>query len=1353
MFRSPLGRNLATRLRRVRRFALVTSLLLVAASLPFISHGAGQGEEVQPRRKSAQTAAKGQANIVEGAEFVPGEVLVRFRTDAAAKTAEAAPASLRAEDGGGGIVTFARFEGSDIVRGLRLARVEPERTLEAVRELAARPDVLYAEPNYIWRATATPNDPCYANVQLCSNIGATGGMYGLQKINAPAAWDVTQGSNDVVVGVLDGGVDINHPDLQENIWKNPGEVAGNGVDDDQNGYVDDINGWDYSTCGDNTPIETICGNNTVFDNQDGDDHATHVAGTIGARGNNNTGVVGVNWRVSIMSVKVLGPDGGNTANIIRGYKYALSMRQRGVNLRVLNNSYGGSGKSLSALAAIKELNDAGILFVVSAGNGGGDGVGDDNFSLPDYPSNYDSPNVIAVASTNSGDTRSGFSNFSSRLVSIGAPGSSILSTTPNNTYSFFGGTSMAAPHVAGAAALVVAAKPGISVSELRGVIAYTGDRISALNGITTTGRRLNVANAVQSALANDSTAPGTAGNLRVAARAGRSITLEWTAPGDDGNAGTAADYDFFFVNPTTQARVMLPVSLVPAAAGTLQSAAVTVPFRNFSGTIQLRAYDNAGNSSTTSVAVSVLANSASDPYTVALSAAQSLTSGGTNLFAAFNGNIDDKYTNYTLPAGFNFPFYGVNRTQMTVSTNGTLYFSSPQTRDDGDANDAGSAAEDMQGQTMIAGLWDDIDLTRTRRADSGVYVSQPDANRLVFRWQGVTFGSGSPINFEIELRRDGTIQMRYGTNTGIFPVVGISGGEPDAYIVASHTFERTPGAPSINLTNAQTVTFSVRPPSISGQVAVNGITGLAGVTLTLSGSQTGTVVTDANGNYSFDVLLGGNYTVTPSRANYTFAPPAQNFSGLGGSQTANFVAVPNRYTISGSVTDAGAGVAGVTVTLSGTQSGATTTDANGNYSFGNLIAEGNYTVVPSKPDFAFAPVGRTFTNLSGSQTGANFAVAPPEPNVLQFSAPSYQFSEGAGRATITVTRGGNTSGTITVALTTVDDPASVSCATSNGTAYARCDYATTIETVTFTAGDTVKTVTIPLIDDAHVEQPETLQIRLLNPVNAQLGAQGTATLTISDNGDAPGAPNPVFGTPFFVRQQYLDFLSREPEPGEPWSAVLNNCPDVNNNPTCDRLTVSKSFFKSPEFQLKGFFVYRFYGLSFGRLPLYTEIVADMRSVTGETEDEVYQKKGAFSNNWVQRPAFKAAFDNKSSTDFVNAMMNSYALQTITTPDPQNPDRGAKMVFTRASLIALLSNGTLTRAQVVRAIADSDEVFALEYNRAYVAMQYFGYLRRDPDAGGFNAWLNYLQANPTDDRTMVRGFANSQEYQLRFGQTQ
>jgi subtilisin family serine protease len=1240
--------------RHARLFVVALSLFaFTVAALPYFNAGASAStsQQEEERATRSQSPAKGQANIIDGAEFVPGEVLVRFRTETAAKTAEALALPLRAAEDASEI-SIESFGGSETVRGLRLAKVDPAHTLQAVTELAARSDVLYAEPNYIWHATRTPNDPRYTS----------GELYGLNRIGAPAAWDTTTGSKSVVIGVLDGGVDVNHQDLSANIWTNPGEVAGNGVDDDGNGFIDDINGWDFHH-----------NDRTVFDNEDGDDHATHVAGTIGAKGNNSLGVVGVNWDVSIVSMKVLGPTGGSVANIINGYNYARRLRQAGVNLRVLNNSYGGPGKSLAALDAINQLNSTGILFVVAAGN-----EARDNFSFPDYPANYDVPNVIAVASTNSNDFLSSFSNFGARVVSIGAPGSSILSTTPNNTYSFFSGTSMSSPHVAGAAALICAANPSITAAQLRGVLAFTGDRISALETRTTTGRRLNVANAMASALENDVTAPAAAANLRVEGQTGRSVTLAWTAPGDDGNAGTVADYDFFFVNSTGQARTLLPTTLVPAPAGTQQTVTVDVPFRNFSGTIQLRAYDNAGNSSTASVAVTIPVNTGSDPYTVTLGAAQSLTPiTGSSIVTG-----DDKYAGYTLP--FAFPFYGTQRTNLTVSTNGVLYFSTPPRRENLDADDVPSTVEGLQGQTMIAGLWDDIDINTTIRPDSGVYVIQPDGARIIFRWQGVTFLSPRQnVNFEIELRNDGTIITRYGDNPRVFPVVGISGGEPDAYVVASHTRELTgTGAQPISLTSAQTVTFSPR--------------------------------------------------------------------------------VVQLFSISGRVTDANGVGAPATIFLSGGRSAVTMADLNGNYSFTGLTANLSYTITPSHPNFTYTPASITIANLISDQ-GANFTAAsnaPTGPNTVQLAFNSSPVSEGDGRVTFRVVRGGDTTGTVTVNYRTTDsDTFTVGCAdttNNNGGAYARCDFATTVGTLNFARGEIEKEITVPLIDDAHVEGAETFQLQLSDAVGTgtTLGAPGVATVTITDN-DAGTVPNPVVNSiPFFVRQQYLDFLSREPEAGEPWSAVLNRCPNIHTGPSvvtdCDRIAVSAAFFGAPEFRLKGAYVFRFYKVAFGRLPEYREIVSDMSFVAGATEQEVYARRAAFARNFTARTDFASAYANLSNAQFVQTLFARYGLASVTTPDPSTPDSGTRVTFTAATFTNQLDANFLTRAQVLRAIADSDQVQAAEFNSAFVAVQYYGYLRRTPEPQGYQDNLNALNRG-VSPREMVNAFLNSAEYRLRFGQ--
>ena len=379
---------------------------------------------------------------------------------------------------------------------------------------------------------------------------------------------------------------------------------------------------------------------------------------------------------------------------------------------------------------------------------------------------------------------------------------------------------------------------------------------------------------------------------------------------------------------------------------------------------------------------------------------------------------------------------------------------------------------------------------------------------------------------------------------------------------------------------------------------------------------------------------------------------------------------------------------------------------------------------------------------------------PPSPNTIQFSATNFDVSEGVGRAAVTVTRSGDISGQASVRYLTVDNQADVACndtTTLPGVAFARCDYSTTIDTLYFAAGETKKTFAVSITDDAYVEGAEQVQLQLTDPVGASLGSSQAATLTITNN-DAPGQPNPIFDSAFFVRQHYLDFLSREPEQSgmDAWMGVLNRCANVNSDPTCDRITVSSAFFRSQEFQLKGYFIYRFYKVAFGRLPLYSEIITDMSNITGATPEEVFARRTLFTNDWVKRAAFRSSYDGLDHVRFVEALMNRYNLNQITTPDPANPDGAAKVTLTRSEMTDRLLSGTLTRAQVVRAIAESDEVFNQEYNRAFVAMQYYGYLRRTPEEAGYEAWLRVINQDPNNVRIMVNGFMNSIEYRLRFG---
>lgn len=376
--------------------------------------------------------------------------------------------------------------------------------------------------------------------------------------------------------------------------------------------------------------------------------------------------------------------------------------------------------------------------------------------------------------------------------------------------------------------------------------------------------------------------------------------------------------------------------------------------------------------------------------------------------------------------------------------------------------------------------------------------------------------------------------------------------------------------------------------------------------------------------------------------------------------------------------------------------------------------------------------------------------AAPEVSTFMFDAASYAVGEGDGRATLKVTRTGGLSSSASVDYRTVDtDTFTVSCADSNnnhGGAFARCDFATSVGRLDFLAGESQKTLTMPIIDDGYAEGAETFQLALSIPVS--VGVAGTpATINIQDD-DAADAANPIFNTSFFVRQHYLDFLSREPEANEPWSDVLNRCPNVNADPSCDRVLISQSFFGSPELRLKGFSVFRFYKLAFNRLPEYTEVVSDMSFVAGATPQEVFLRKAQLATVFTQRPEFHTIFGNLSNADYVGTLFGRYSLSQITTPDPQQPDSTAKVTLTLENLISQLDANALTRSQVLRAVAESDEVGAREFDNAFVAMQYYGYLRRKPEAAGYEAWLGVLRRG--DIRTMVNGFMDSAEYKLRFG---
>ena len=308
-----------------------------------------------------------------------------------------------------------------------------------------------------------------------------------------------------------------------------------------------------------------------------------------------------------------------------------------------------------------------------------------------------------------------------------------------------------------------------------------------------------------------------------------------------------------------------------------------------------------------------------------------------------------------------------------------------------------------------------------------------------------------------------------------------------------------------------------------------------------------------------------------------------------------------------------------------------------------------------------------------------------------------------------------------------------------GLASDRSDYVKTTGTLRFAPGEASQTLSATIIDDAIVEGDETFNLVLTNATGAERGEQHTATVVITDNDASSSSHNPIDEARFFVRLHYLDFLGREPEQNglDAWVNVWTRCPNIFNDPACDRVTISSSFFRSTEFYIKGYFIYRFYRAGLGRRPTYAEFVRDLARLSAQTSAELDARKDDFNLAWMGRADFRTVAETFRSEQYLDRLLQNVGV-TLT---------GA---VTRETLLADMNAGRLTRAAVLRAIVEHPDVERTEYNGAFVTMQYFGYLKRDPDTGGYNNWLNYLNANPQDYRTMVKGFVTSIEYRARFG---
>lgn len=555
-----------------------------------------------------------------------------------------------------------------------------------------------AEPDYWIRAAVTPNDPRFTDGTQWNlrNTGQNGGLPNAD-IKAVAAWDVLNSASNIVVAVIDGGIRYTHQDLAGNMWVNPGESGldalgrdkrTNRVDDDANGIIDDVYG-----------IDAV---NNTGDPKDSDGHGTHVAGIIGAVGNNRLGVAGVAWKIQLMACRFLDSTGyGSTSDAIQCLDYA---RAKGA--KVINASWGDTGNSTFLLSAIQRARDAGIIFVTASGN-----EGNNNDALSFYPANFNLDNIVSVAATTRTDALASFSNFGAATVDLAAPGSTIYSTfnTSDSSYTYSSGTSMAVPHVTGAIALLRALHPTESYRQIINRVLATTDPLPSLAGRCATGGRLNLQRALTANLIADFTASPTAGSppLSVQFRntsVGENLRLEWDF--GDGSARSTAQ---------TQTRVF-------SSEG------------NF--TVTLTVTDASGNTSRKSRTISAVAN-----YQV-----RSATFNWIDPASMPEISLSDNDVSAARALPFSFNFYGQNYEQLYVGANGLIGFTN-QRLDTSANTDLPSPGLP---NAVICPWWDDLNPPSGGKVRIGSVGAAPN-RRAVISWVNVSHKERSDYSFTFQV--------------------------------------------------------------------------------------------------------------------------------------------------------------------------------------------------------------------------------------------------------------------------------------------------------------------------------------------------------------------------------------------------------------------------------------------------------------------------------------------------------------------------------------------------------------------------------------------------------------------------
>ena len=869
----------------------------------------------------------------------------------------------------------------------------------------------YIEPDYIVTKAATfPNDPGFPQQWALHNTGQNGGTPDAD-IDAPEAWDIQKGNPNLVIGVIDTGVDYNHPDLVGNIWTNPGEIAGDGIDNDNNGYIDDIRGWDFAY-NDNNPSDV-------------DGHGTHVSGTIAGKGNNGVGVTGVAWNAKIMPLKFLNDSGsGSTSNAIKAIDYATA---KGV--KITNNSWGGGGYSQALYDAINAAGQQGALFIAAAGNSG------QNADLyPMYPAAYNLANIISVASTNRHDKLSWFSNYGLTSVDLGAPGEEIYSTLPNNSYGTLSGTSMASPHVAGAAALVWSQNPTWTAQQVKNTLMNTGDPIAALAGKTVSGKRLNVFNALAAA------------NLP-------SVTVSVSPATVQEDGATNLVYTFTRTNLNLSSPLTVnfgasgianaaPVGSDPADYSVITNGSVT-----FNPTTKLGTVTFAANATTATVVVDPIADTVQENNESVILTVNSGT--------GYIGDSPNTATGTIISEeGFNTYFsddFANNTKGWTLGTEwqigsaktstGQVYGNPDPGTDNTPTADNGVAGVVIGGNASTTATHDFYYLTSP-------VINTSTANKLFFefaRWlnsdytpfmenkveifngsswvnllpsnfndfPGVQDSAWTPQQFDISAYKSASTQIRFGFNVGSTGVYTVSSWNVDDIKIYGDTLPVI----TVAATDADAAETLLGTTPNPGQY-----------TLTRTG--------DVTGSLTVNVALTGTAT---NGTDYTTIPNTVTFAA--GSSTA----LVNLNVTDDTLVEA-AETAILTVTSGTGYTVGTSASATVN------IADNDLPII---------------IDLSANQTVIEGITSPQN-------------------VTYTVTLSGDSTETVTVQYATV-----------NNTAIAGSDYTTTSGTLTFDPGVTSQDIIIPILNDSLNEAQETFNLTLSSPTNAQLGT-ATVTTTITD---------------------------------------------------------------------------------------------------------------------------------------------------------------------------------------------------------------------------------------------------------------